>query len=146
MKRKLPKWCDKLPQNAIDYIESVVYSLENEIGSENIVSIILFGSLASSKKLTKVSDVDLIIVLEDHLSKNTFFDLNQLLNEKEIEFNFRKKPITGVEQFLFLLESQTGMFVSHFICKKSDFLACNFTRIFNVNPIVSSIIAPKNIV
>lgn len=143
---KLPNWCDEFPKNAIDYIESVINLLENKIGSENIVSVILFGSLASSKKLTEVSDVDLIIVLEDSISSKTFSNLNQLLTKKEEKFGFRKKPTSGIEQFLYLLESQTGMFISHFICRKSDFLACNFSRIFNVNPIVSSILAPKNIV
>ena len=73
---KLPNWCDELPKNAIDYIESVITLLENKIGSENIVSVVLFGSLANSKKLTEVSDVDLIIIIEDNISSNNLSNLN----------------------------------------------------------------------
>lgn len=143
---KLAEWCNELPKNAINYIKSVINLLENKIGCENIVSIILFGSLASSKKLTEVSDIDLIIILDDKISKNTISNLNQLIIKKEEEFKFRKKASSGIERFLHILESQTGMFLSHFICKKSHFLTANFSKIFNVNPIVSYLIAPKNIV
>ena len=139
-------WRSTLPQRVIQYVEDIYGELEADIGKDKIVSIMLFGSLARSEKVSSVSDVDIIIVLSDSVSKKEMRRLDKILMDKEIEFGFREKVRTTHDIFIQQIEQMTGMFLSHFVCKEEDILSGNFGMIFNVNMLLSELLAPSSIV
>jgi predicted nucleotidyltransferase len=124
------------------YINSVK-TLVERFKSE-IVSIILFGSLVNEQsKQSSSTDVDILVIVSDSCSKIEFNKIKHFLFQLENLFfsRYRKNESTF---FSIGLQSATGMFMNIFICRFSDFKKRKFHRVFNVNPIVATLLAPQN--
>lgn len=126
------------------YIEKTVQLCkENDV---DLVSLIVFGSILKGGLLEDVSDVDMILVIADETPKKTMRKLRKDLIKLEFSYGFRKKSKSIMDIVFKTAEHITGMFISHFICYRKDFLSAKFTKVFNVNPLLAYLLAPKNIV
>lgn len=133
-----------LPKKPTQYLQEIInIAKENEIDLESIV---VFGSVAKGGYQEDISDVDTIVVLSDEATKKQKRFLNKRLKELEFEFGFRKKNKSPIDFIYRIAERITGMFISHFECFKTDFLNGDFVKVFNVNPVLATIIAPQKIV
>ena len=65
-------------KNIHSYIQEVVNTIENHLGNGSIQAIILFGSLAYGDP-TKISDIDLLILIRDEFSNRDSSDQTVLL-------------------------------------------------------------------
>ncbi|MFX0086628.1 MAG: hypothetical protein ACFFAU_13235 [Candidatus Hodarchaeota archaeon] len=124
------------------YINSVKTELDRS--KSEIISVILFGSLVNEpSKQSSSTDVDLLVIVSDSCSKFDFKQIKQSLLKLENRFfyRFRKKESAF---FSTGLQRATGMFINIFTCRFSDFKKRKFNRVFNVNPIVGTLLAPQN--
>ncbi len=124
------------------YIKSVKTELERS--KSEITSLILFGSLVNEQnKQLASTDVDILVIVSDSCSKFDFKKIKRSLIQLENKFfsRFRKN---GSAFFNVGLERATGMFMNIFICRYTDFKKRNFAKVFNVNPIIGTLLAPKN--
>ncbi|MHA1409778.1 MAG: nucleotidyltransferase domain-containing protein [Candidatus Odinarchaeia archaeon] len=135
----------KLPGRVKKYLNFVNKVIVKSIG-EKPIAILLFGSYVNQTIVSKQSDVDLIIIVDDGVSEKKLSKARRHLYyyEKKL-FNLRKTE-SFIDKILFHIGNSTGMFKSFFICRESDFLSLNFDSIFNVNRFFSFFLAPKNIV
>ena len=138
-----------LPPKICEYLRDVERLIASKIGAENVVSIILFGSYAR-QDFTDNSDVDLLIILSDEFYKRKsrayFKRLEELSLAIELKHDLKIKRTGVITAILNVVEKTTGMFVSHFICRKSDWEKQIFFKIFGVNSFLSTLIAPGDIV
>ncbi|MEM2900801.1 MAG: nucleotidyltransferase domain-containing protein, partial [Thermoplasmata archaeon] len=139
-----------LPDRARKFLDELSNALENY--EDKIVSIILFGSLVKGGH-SALSDVDMIIVVKDEISDSQISEIEEKVRVIEEKNEYRTKPIEKrsiSERFVSRLgsfvELRTGMFVSHFICRRKDFLDANFAKIFNTTPVVTELLAPSSLV
>ena len=125
---------------------SLVLNLLKKEFIGKIYSVILFGSHARNQA-TKYSDVDLLIILNDSINfksikkklSSYMIYLDQvILNETEKLSNNLLKKV------LFAVKYKTGMFKSFFISSVTDFSSLNFSRTFDLNLLLSRILAPGN--
>ncbi|MBD3353280.1 MAG: hypothetical protein GF364_17500 [Candidatus Lokiarchaeota archaeon] len=138
-----------LPEEICPYLHDINRMIQSQIGFENIYTIILFGSYAREDH-TKNSDIDLLIVIKDQFfsehSKSFREKLEKISLGIELKHGLKFQRTGYITAVLNVVEKTTGMFVSHFICSKSDWENQIFHKIFNVNHFLSSLIAPGDIV
>ncbi len=133
-----------LSQKTKTYIEKTVQlCTENNV---DLVSLIVFGSILKGGFLDEVSDVDMILVIADETPKKTMRKLRKDLMKLEFSYGFRKKSKSIMDVVFKTAEHITGMFISHFMCYRKEFVAAKFTKVFNVNPVLAFLLAPTNIV
>jgi predicted nucleotidyltransferase len=135
----------KLNPKTQQYIHDVIKLLNHHSGIGAISSIILFGSQARDSG-TEVSDCDLLIVVKDQTQSKTIQHLRRALLRLEIKYNFLDYRSTLLSSILFGIQRTTGMFVSHFITKRTYFRQALFYKIFNVNRAVCKLLAPDKLV
>ena len=133
-----------LPNRATEYLRDVIKLLENYL-HERLISIIIFGSLVKGYA-TEASDADILIVISDDCSKNEIHHLHQLINAYEVKYNYLIPPKGVITRILYSVDKSTGMFISHFISRKTDFLKGNFAKTFQVNKFLAIVLAPNQIV
>ncbi len=133
-----------LPKKATNYLHDVTKLLENYL-HDRLISIIIFGSLVKGYA-TEVSDADILIVLSDDCSKKEIHHLHQLINAYEVRYHYLVPPKGVVSRVLYSIDKSTGMFISHFISRKKDFLKGNFAKTFQVNKLMAMVLAPNQIV
>lgn len=126
-----------------DYVKSVLESVRG-FGSL-VVSVIVFGSYVKGD-LSENSDVDLIIVVSNSCSTLKIEELDRMIIETQKRFGFAEPIHSLSSKFLNFISKQTGMFVSHFICKEKDFNDLNFVQIFGTNKILTKIFSPQKLV
>lgn len=126
-----------------DYV-SAVLKCAQDFGSL-VVSVIAFGSYVKGD-LSESSDVDLLVIVSDSSAPNKIMELDTKLTEIQKHFGFVEPPRSFSAKFLNFISRQTGMFVSHFICKESDFINLDFAQIFRTNKLLTSLLAPKGLV
>ena len=138
-----------LPNVIHPYLMDIKKIIEKRIGFSNTSSILLFGSYARGE-FTKNSDVDVLIIIRDEFyeqqSRLFFRKLEQLFLATEQKHKLlmeRKNPVSGL---LMSVEKSTGMFVSHFVCKESDWKSQQFHKIFHVNRLMAMLLSPGDIV
>jgi len=133
-----------------NYINDAVAIIKREIGIDGIVSIILFGSQLflneNQNESTKISDCDLLIIFKDGVSNNLIRKVDRYFVALEYKHNFRKENTNIVNKIASFINQTTGMFVSHFLTKRKHWEKGIFHKIFNVNKIISNLLAPKKIV
>ncbi|MHA1149973.1 MAG: hypothetical protein ACTSR8_17180 [Promethearchaeota archaeon] len=138
----------EISPQARNYINDIVSLINNEVGINKILSIILFGS--QQKKMqesTKVSDCDLLLIFKDRVKKSHIRDIERYFIALEIKHQFRDYEKDHIiEKILESLQQTTGMFISHFLTKQKYWEQAKFYRIFNVNRFFSTMFAPRNIV
>lgn len=133
-----------LPPKTKAYIEKTVQlCIENDVV---LVSLIVFGSHVKGDFLEDFSDVDMILVIADETSKKTMRKLRKDLLKLEFSYRFRMRSKSFFDIVFKAAEHITGMFISHFICYRKEFLTAKFTKVFNVNPVLAFLLAPTNIV
>jgi predicted nucleotidyltransferase len=132
------------------YIYDALQLINKEVGIDKILSIILFGSQLKNhhhrKENTVISDCDLLIVFKDNVSTSFLRKMEKYFIALENKHNFRKFNSNFVNKMLDVMQQSTGMFVSHFLTKKTYFERGIFHKIFSVNKILSDIFAPKKLV
>lgn len=134
----------QLPKKATNYLRDVTKLLENYL-HERLLSIIIFGSLVKGYA-TEVSDADILIVISDECSNKEIHHLHQLINAYEVKYHYLM-PLHGfISRILYSIDKSTGMFISHFISRKRDFLKGNFAKTFQVNKLMALVLAPNQIV
>jgi len=134
----------KIPERANAYLHSITRLLKKRLESR-LLSIIMFGSLVKGYS-TKVSDADILIIVSDDCTKKEITHLNRLIMAYEVKYKYLIPPKGIISRILYCVDKSTGMFISHFISKKSDFLQGNFARTFQVNKLMARFLAPNQIV
>lgn len=138
----------KIPVKAKNYIDDVCTTLKSDFG-QKLVSMVLFGGVVEEYFADGVSDVDLIVVLADTCSKEDIKKARTTMKNIEIKYNFSRESGGIINRLLQLFNEHTGMFTSHFVCKKSSFENANFNKMFlQTIPffIIADLIVPKRIV
>jgi predicted nucleotidyltransferase len=124
------------------YINSI--KTEVDKSPDKILSVILFGSTVKKRnKHSHSTDVDLLVIISDSCSTEEFKKIKYRLLRIEGNFfsHFREKEISFFSKGL---QNATGMFTNIFISRFADFKERKFHRVFDINPIIGSILAPKN--
>ncbi len=132
------------PKKANDYLHDVIHLLENHL-KDHLISIIIFGSLVKGYT-TDVSDADILIVVSDDCTKKQIQYLHRLIAAYEVKHRYLIPPTGLVSRILYSVDKSTGMFISHFITKRADFLNGNFAKTFQVNRLLAKVLAPNQIV
>jgi predicted nucleotidyltransferase len=133
-----------LTGRATNYLQDVTKLLENSL-HDRLLSIIIFGSLVKGYA-TEESDADILIVLSDDCSKKEIQHLHQLINAYEVKYKYLIPPKGIISRILYSIDKSTGMFISHFIARKKDFLKGSFAKTFQVNKLLAMVLAPNQIV
>jgi len=135
---------NNLTPKARNYIvESIGLFLKNKI---NLLSVIIFGSAIRGEYHQDLSDVDMIFVINDDTTKKAKNKIGKELNELEYKLIFRKRNASIVDAAYKLAEDMTGMYLSHFVCYRKDFLDEKFSKVFNLNLFLCKIFAPTDVV
>ncbi len=133
-------------QKVIGYINDLIRFLKKKVGSDKIISVILFGSNTYLNDTSKISDCDILVILSDDISDTEINSLEKYFFELEIKHELNIKPKNFLDSVLKIIEKSTGMYVSHFVTRKSYWLTKKFAKIFRVNRIFAYMFAPRNIV
>ncbi|MHA1271570.1 MAG: nucleotidyltransferase domain-containing protein [Candidatus Helarchaeota archaeon] len=135
---------DFLPDRAKSYIVNIFKFLKKKYASK-IISMMIFGSSLTGE-LCETSDCDLICVFNDTTTKKEIKYIRKVAREYAYRYGFFNKPSGFIERVLNVMDSSTGMFISLFVCKRNDFINLRFSKMFNVNSIISALLAPTNLV
>lgn len=122
------------------YIESVTNYLETSY-PHDVIAVILFGSVVVSSEDHPSTDVDLLVVMNDRCPEE------HLSLIKESVLKIERTLLTDLgHDFTFIrgLQISTGMFTNFFVCRLTDFKHRRFSKVFNVNQVLSVLLAPKN--
>ncbi len=124
---------------AMRYVK-IATSLAKRTLGDNLVSIILFGSLARCEA-TKISDVDLLIVVRrfDHNTKK----LEKILRLLSIKLGLTFIPQGFFGRLFYALSNATGMFRPAFIAERESIRNWEFEEVFNTSKFMSRVLAPK---
>jgi predicted nucleotidyltransferase len=140
----------EINEQSRNYIRDVILIINREKVIEKVLSIILFGSQmknhSKNRESTVISDCDLLIVFKDNVSTSLLRKIEKYLIALENKHNFRRNNSNFVNKMLDVMQQTTGMFVSHFLTKKTYFESGIFHKIFSVNKFLSDIFAPKKLV
>lgn len=148
IKKEINEGLKEINEQSRNYINDVVALINNEVGINKILSIILFGSQQQKmQENTKVSDCDLLLIFKDRVKKSHIRDIEKYFIALEIKHHFRDYEKDHIiQKILDSLQQTTGMFISHFLTKQKYWEQARFHRIFNVNRYFSAMFAPRNIV
>ena len=148
IRKEIEQGLVNINEQSRNYINDIVSLIHNEVGINKILSIILFGSQQKSmQENTKVSDCDLLLIFKDRVKKSHIRDIEKYFIALEIKHHFREYDEHRlIQKFLDALQQTTGMFISHFLTKKTYWINAKFHRIFNVNKWFSALFAPREIV
>ena len=113
---------------------------------ERLVSVILFGSVIKGGVTKAVSDFDMILIVDDSVTASQIRRLEATVssigNMHEI-VGSSSKEFEGIPMFIM---RESGMFMSCFICRETDFISGNFSKTFGANPLLVRLIVPSGIV
>jgi predicted nucleotidyltransferase len=134
-----------LTDKARNYIEEMVGTVEALLGKGKVHSVILFGSLSHGKP-EKMSDVDLLILTDNSVTKKNISDIEAILNSIEIKHKYGILSQHWVMKIMSTIEKTTGMFKSHFISTIKNWEKADFSAIFTTNRYMTYFLAPEEIV
>ncbi len=127
------------------------FARKNQI---DIVSIILFGSLAK-QDIDKLSDLDLIVAVQDETSLSDISALKQVLYKIEEDMGIRPVPTNIKGRVVRVLDRIGAQYKSVFVCTESEFINEDTGKIFKSeswldsaildNPLWATDIGYKNI-
>lgn len=133
-----------IPRKANAYISSVIQILEKYLG-DRLLSVVIFGSIVKGYS-TEVSDADILFIVSDDCSKKEINYIHRLIMAFEVKYQYLVPPKGLVSRILYCVDKSTGMFISHFVTRKKDFLKGNFSKMFQVNKLLAIVLAPNEIV
>ncbi|MFX1514505.1 MAG: nucleotidyltransferase domain-containing protein [Promethearchaeota archaeon] len=128
-----------LEKRVRSYLQELFLFCRSEFRSD-LRSLVLFGSQTRSSA-SNISDVDIIIIVSDSVSKRRICKSRGKIEWLEIKYSYSLE-VKGILRFFRALDRATGMFVSHFICHETEFISGNFARIFGVNRLLAFLTAP----
>ncbi|MHA1721195.1 MAG: hypothetical protein ACTSWX_14065 [Promethearchaeota archaeon] len=134
-----------LTQKIQSYIREIVGTTEALLGKDSINAVLLFGS-ASNMQNTKISDVDLMVLVNDSIDRRRIKEITPILTGIVIKHRYRNYSKVWHAKILHIIERSTGMFCSYFITKMSNWNRGNFSKIFSTNLILTHLLAPHKIV
>ncbi len=134
-----------LPPGVRKYLGEAFSLLFSYLGERSVVGLYLFGS-ALGGEFSASSDFDFLVVLGDGVTVKQIERVKSLLEGLEIKHGLREEKFSILGKVLRAIERSTGMFESHFVCRKKDLLRADFPRIFNTSPLMSKLLAPSPIV
>jgi len=148
IKKEISTILEELNKKPRDYINDIIILINREIGINKIVSIILFGSQRNEQddESTVVSDCDLLIIFKDRVSNRHIKEIERYFIALEIKHQFREPGNKFTKKILSVISQSTGMFISHFLCRRKYWESATFHKIFQVNKVFSTIFAPRKIV
>lgn len=132
-------------RNIQDYIQEIIATAEALLGKNSIEAVALFGS-AIYDVMTHHSDIDLLIIVSNSISKKEIRRIEPFLGAIEIKHNFAVEEKRLDSRITHVVNEITGMFCSHFICRLEDWNNQKFSHIFNTSPLVTKLLAPEHIV
>ncbi len=135
-----------LPDRVTCYLNDVIKLLEHKLGHHTVLCGIIFGSHIREAGSKPVSDCDVLVVVKDEVPPAHIKAVQPLLRALEIKHGFANYQSGLVDGILRVVESSTGMFVSHFVCREADLCRQDFAKIFNTNKFVTLALAPWKIV
>ncbi|TFF88599.1 MAG: hypothetical protein EU549_02715 [Promethearchaeota archaeon] len=135
---------DFLPDRAKSYVVNIFKYLKAKF-KEKILSMRVFGASLTGD-LCETSDCDLICVVKNNTSRSEIKSIRLIARKFAIQFGFFNRPQGFIERVLNIMDSSTGMFISLFVCRKNDFINLRFSKMFNVNRFVATLLAPTNLV
>jgi predicted nucleotidyltransferase len=127
------------------YLGEVLSLLFSYLGEGNVVALYVFGSVIG-EEYCGTSDCDLLIVLDDGVTAKQIKHVSGLLKSLEIKHGLCEVDYSILGGMLSAIERSTGMFESHFVCRKRDVLKGSFTKVFSTNRFMSKLLAPSSIV
>ena len=134
-----------LPLGVKKYLGEVFSLLSSCLGKDNVAAFYVFGSVIG-RDYCHASDCDLLLILGDEVTPKQIKHIRGLLESLDIKHGLRSADSSILGKILRAIERSTGMFESHFVCRKSDVLKGSFTRVFSTNRFMSKLLAPSSIV
>jgi predicted nucleotidyltransferase len=128
-----------------NYLNDVCSLLFTHLGEDKVVALYVFGSVIG-EEYSSNSDCDLLIVLNDEATLKQINYIKGLLESLEVKHGLRSLDSSILGKILRAIERSTGMFESHFVCRKTEVLKGSFTRVFSTNRLMSKLLAPSSIV
>jgi len=130
--------------NQEEYLKRFVIPRLQKITGNKLISVVLFGSIID-KVTWSESDFDVLFIFDDSITKDEMRRA-EIFIRATLDYRRLKRSKGILTRLLRGLENETGMYVSGFLTRKSDFLNWNFPRIFGLNRIMAKILAPANAV
>jgi len=134
-----------LSKETITYLDNLL-RICNEIVKENLISILLFGSMVKGGFIKGVSDFDTIVVVDDRVTKNQIINIGQRISSMMDATSASISEPKYFEGIPKIIMKESGMFVSPFVCRESEFISGDFSKIFHTNPILGKLLVPSPIV
>ena len=125
-----------VPARVRHYLDAVLRFADQR--SLLIESIMIFGSVAKGG-FSPVSDVDLLVVVGDEVSREGKKRLEHELAALELHHKLRQRPKSNRETILTVVDRVAGQYKSQFVCYKRDFISGNSAAVFGINPVIESL-------
>jgi hypothetical protein len=119
-----------LPTRVQIYIEALVQTCAG--GGRPLVSVVLFGSAAKGGFSGTVSDVDVIIVVSDDVSRAERRRLGEEIARLETMHEMRPATTPSPGSARARLERAVGHLMSCFVCTRSDLLSGDAARVLDL--------------
>lgn len=130
-------------ERARSYLEHLE-KLAKTILGDNLVSLVLFGSLARNE-LSKSSDIDVLIVVRDRHHPSVVEFTRELYRlELTFGFPFNSKGFFG--KLFYALSRATGMFRASFVTDIEAIKNWKFSSVFNTSEFLTKLLAPREAV
>lgn len=124
------------------YLEDVK-KLATKVLRDNLVSIVIFGSLVRNE-LSRASDVDILIVVRKYDSNvRRLIDRLRIL---EFKYGFSFIPRGFFGKLFYALSRVTGVFRSTFVAELNAIRKWDFVRIFGTSRFMTRLLAPTEAV
>jgi predicted nucleotidyltransferase len=130
------------PDRVNAYIEALVQACARD--GAPLVSVVLFGSAAKGDFSEDVSDVDVIVVVSDAVSRAQRLRLGEEIARLEILHQLRPTTIDSPGRTRARVERAVGHGFSFFLCTRSDLLSGDVARVLDLRsweaPLVDRIV------
>ncbi|MGQ9723210.1 MAG: nucleotidyltransferase domain-containing protein [Candidatus Jordarchaeum sp.] len=136
---------DFLPSSVRRYLDDVFSLLFSQLGTEKVVALYIFGSMVDGEGCD-ISDLDLLVVLDDGVTSGQIKRINGLLESLAIKYELVSRDSSFIGGVLRVIEKDTGMFISHFVSRKRDVEGGSFSQVFSTNRLMSKLLSPSSIV
>jgi predicted nucleotidyltransferase len=122
----------RLPPRVQTYIEALVHTCTQD--RTPLVSVALFGSAAKGGFSGDISDVDVIIVVSDELSRAKKLRLGKDVARLETLHELRPATTHSPGSVRGRIERAVGHGISCFVCTRSDLISGDVARVLDLRP------------
>src|SRR5438105_3522589 len=121
-----------LPTRVQTYIEALVQTCAQD--GTPLVAVVLFGSATKGGFSENVSDVDVIIVVSDDVSREKRLRLGEDIARLEALHELRPATAPSPGSARARLERAVGHLMSCFVCTRSDLISGDVARVLDLAP------------